>query len=174
MGIDQIGTLFPYFSSHYAWSGDLCGKFVYQNGIFCSLNHYRGRLCVRLHIPIPYPPFSFLYSPINGRWGEGMGPARCAPFTGYTSDSVIVVSSHTDLSTEGQIARERRDREGCIRGRGPQGRIDRSHGREIFHFWGSESCNLVHAVMKFLTLYLIRIWIKIITYSTTHTETGSE
>ena len=50
----------------------------------------------------------------------------------------------------------------------------RVHGREIFHFWGSESSNLVHAVMKFLTLYLIRIWIKIITYSTTHTETGSE
>ena len=48
------------------------------------------------------------------------------------------------------------------------------HGREIFHFWGSESCNLVHAVMKFLTLYLIRIWIKIIAYSTTHTETRSE
>ena len=44
----------------------------------------------------------------------------------------------------------------------------------FFHFWGSESCNLVHAVMKFVTLYLIRIWIKIITYSTTHTETGSE
>ena len=34
-----------------------------------------------------------------------------------------------------------------------------SHGREIFQFWGSESCNLVHAVMRFFTLYLIRIWI---------------
>ena len=48
-----------------------------------------------------------------------------------------------------------------------------SDGREIFKFWGSESCNLVHAVMRFLTLYLIRIWIKN-TYSRTHTETGSE
>ena len=48
------------------------------------------------------------------------------------------------------------------------------YGREIFQFWGSESCNLVHAVMRFLTLYLIRIWIKIIPYSRTHTETGSE
>ena len=26
-------------------------------------------------------------------------------------------------------------------------------------FWGSESCNHVHAVIRFLTLYLIRIWI---------------
>ena len=43
-----------------------------------------------------------------------------------------------------------------------------------FSILGSESCNLMHAVMKFLTLYLIRVWIKIITYSTTHTETGSE
>ena len=63
---------------------------------------------------------------------------------------------------------------GGIRGRVGEGGCPPSHGREIFHFWGSESCNLVHAVMKFLTLYLIRIWIKIITYSTTHTETGSE
>ena len=43
----------------------------------------------------------------------------------------------------------------------------------FFNFEGSESCNLVHAVMRFLTLYLIRIWIKIIPYSRTHTETGS-
>ena len=57
---------------------------------------------------------------------------------------------------------------GCGCGRGM------SHGREIFQFWGSESCNLVHAVMRFLTLYLIRIWIKILPYSRTHTETGSE
>ena len=42
-----------------------------------------------------------------------------------------------------------------------------SHGGEIFKFWGSESCNLVHAVMKCFTLYLIRIWI--IPYSRTHT-----
>ena len=48
------------------------------------------------------------------------------------------------------------------------------HGREIFQFWGSESCNLVHAVIRLLTLYLIRFWIKIIPYSRTHTETGSE
>ena len=46
--------------------------------------------------------------------------------------------------------------------------------REIFKFLRSKSSDLVHAVMRFLTLYLIRIWIKIITYSTTHTETGSE
>ena len=37
----------------------------------------------------------------------------------------------------------------------------------------SKSSDLVHAVMRFLTLYLIRIWIKIITYSITYTETGS-
>ena len=47
-----------------------------------------------------------------------------------------------------------------------------SHGREIFQFLVSESCNLVHAVMRFLTLYLIRIWIKIIPYSRTHTKTA--
>ena len=49
-----------------------------------------------------------------------------------------------------------------------------SQDREIFQFLRSKSSDLVHAVMRFLTLYLIRIWIKIITYSTTHTETGSE
>ena len=54
-------------------------------------------------------------------------------------------------------ARERSDRAGGECGRG----CPPSHGREIFQFWGSESCNLVHEVMNFLTLYLIRIWIKI-------------
>ena len=67
-----------------------------------------------------------------------------------------------------------RGSEATERGEGVGRGCPSSHGREIFHFWGSESCNLGHAVMKFLTLYLIRIWIKIITYSTTHTETGSE
>ena len=61
-------------------------------------------------------------------------------------------------------ARERSDR---------AGESPPSHGREIFPFWGSETCNMVHVVMRFLTLDLIRIWIKI-TYSRTHTETGSE
>ena len=32
---------------------------------------------------------------------------------------------------------------------------------------------MVPLVMRFLTLYLIRVWIKIIPYSRTHTETGS-
>ena len=65
--------------------------------------------------------------------------------------------------------------EGAKRGGGGGGGgCPPSHGREIFQFLRSESSNLVHAVMRFLTLYLIRIWIKIITYSTTHTETGSE
>ena len=42
-------------------------------------------------------------------------------------------------------------------------------------YFGDSFGDLVHAVMRFLTLYLIRIWIKMITlYSTTHTETGSE
>ena len=50
-----------------------------------------------------------------------------------------------------------------------------SHGREVFQFWGSESCNLVHAVMRFFFyIILIRIWIKIMPYSRTHTETGPE
>ena len=44
----------------------------------------------------------------------------------------------------------------------------------FFNFGGQNHVNLVHAVMRFLTLYLIRIWIKIIPYSRTHTETGSE
>ena len=60
--------------------------------------------------------------------------------------------------------RERSDRAG----EGVEGGCPPSHGREIFHFWGSESCNLVHAVMKLLTLYLIRIWIKIINYISQH------
>ena len=75
-------------------------------------------------------------------------------------------------------ARERSDQargsEATERGEGVGGGCRPSHGREIFQFWGSESCNLVHAVMRFLTLHLIRIWIKIIPYSRTHTETGSE
>ena len=72
-------------------------------------------------------------------------------------------------------ARERSDRGGRGGGgEGVGGGSPPSHGREIFQFWGSESCNLVHAVMRLLTLYLIRIWIKIIPYSRTHTETGSE
>ena len=65
-------------------------------------------------------------------------------------------------------ARERSSRAGGGSGRGV------SQDREIFQFLRSKSSDLVHAVMRFLTLYLIRIWIKIITYSTTHTETGSE
>ena len=28
-----------------------------------------------------------------------------------------------------------------------------SHGREIFQFWGSESCNLVHSLVRFLAFY---------------------
>ena len=42
-------------------------------------------------------------------------------------------------------ARERSDRAGGGCGRG---------GREIFQFWGSESCNLVHAVMRFFKHYI--------------------
>ena len=46
-------------------------------------------------------------------------------------------------------------------------------GEGDFSILRSKSSDLVHAVMRFLILYLIRIWIKIITYSTTHTKTGS-
>ena len=28
-----------------------------------------------------------------------------------------------------------------------------SHGREICQFWGSESCNLVHSLVRFLAFY---------------------
>ena len=63
--------------------------------------------------------------------------------------------------------------EGAKRGSGGRG-YPPSQDREIFQFLRSKSSDLVHAVMRFLTLYLIRIWIKIITYSTTQTETGSE
>ena len=46
----------------------------------------------------------------------------------------------------------------------PGGGCPPSHGREIFQFWGSESCNLVHSLVRFLAYYLVRIWIKIIPY----------
>merc|ERR1712074_132731 len=49
-----------------------------------------------------------------------------------------------------------------------------SQRKEIFHVWRSKSSDLVHAVMRFLTLYLTRIWIKILHTGTTHTETESE
>ena len=52
---------------------------------------------------------------------------------------------------------------GMVSGRGCPSTQD----REIFQFLRSKSSDLVHAVMRFLTLYLIRI-------CTTHTETGSE
>ena len=75
-------------------------------------------------------------------------------------------------------ARERSDQargsEATERGEGVGGGCPPSDGRENFRFWGSESCNLVHAVMSFLTLNLIIIWNKILPYSRTHTETGSE
>ena len=67
-----------------------------------------------------------------------------------------------------------RGSEATERGEGVGGACPPSDGREIFQFGGSESCNLVHAVMRFLTVYLIKIWIKIIPYSRTPTETGSE
>ena len=64
----------------------------------------------------------------------------------------------------GENARERSDQargsEATERGQGVGGGFPPSHGREIFQFWGSESCILVHAVMRFFTLYLIRIWIQ--------------
>ena len=44
-------------------------------------------------------------------------------------------------------ARERSDRAGGGCGRGV------SHGREIFQFCGSESCNLVHSLVRFLAFY---------------------
>ena len=47
-----------------------------------------------------------------------------------------------------------------------EGGVPPSLGREIFLFWGSESCNLVHSLVRFLAFYLVRIWIKIIPYST--------
>ena len=66
----------------------------------------------------------------------------------------------------GENARERSDQargsKATERGEGVGGGgrgCPPSHGREICQFWGSESCNLVHAVMRFFTLYLIRIWI---------------
>ena len=46
-------------------------------------------------------------------------------------------------------ARERSDRAG---GRVWEGGPP-SHGREIFQFWGSESCNLVHSLVRFLAFY---------------------
>ena len=58
-------------------------------------------------------------------------------------------------------------------GGGTEWKSAKCEGASDFLFLRSKSSDLVHAVMKFLTLYLIRIWIKIITYSTTHTETGS-
>ena len=57
-------------------------------------------------------------------------------------------------------ARERSSRAG---GRVWEG-VSPSQDREIFQFLRSKSSDLVHAVMRFLTLYLIRIWIKMITY----------
>ena len=39
---------------------------------------------------------------------------------------------------------------------------------DFFNFGGQNHVNLVDAVMRFLTSYVIRIWIKIIPYSRTH------
>ena len=33
-----------------------------------------------------------------------------------------------------------------------------SHGREIFQFWGSESCNLVHSLVRFLAFYEVSMY----------------
>ena len=68
-----------------------------------------------------------------------------------------------DFQLLGGNARERSDQargsKATERGEGVGGGVPPSHGREIFQFWGSESCNLVHEVMRLFTLYLIRIWI---------------
>ena len=32
-----------------------------------------------------------------------------------------------------------------------------SHGREIFQFWGSESCNLVHSLVRFLAFFFMKL-----------------
>ena len=85
--------------------------------------------------------------------GGGGGGGVCVGGGGVISD--FKKNTENILRTN---ARERSDQargsEATDRGEGVG---PPSHGREIFQFWGSESCNLVHAVMRFLTLYLIRI-----------------
>ena len=75
----------------------------------------------------------------------------------------VFKSGGDDFQLVGGNARERSDQargsEATERGEGVGRGCPPSHGREIFQFWGSESCNLVHVVMRFFTLYLIRIWI---------------
>ena len=52
-----------------------------------------------------------------------------------------------------------RGSEATERGEGLGGGVSPSQDREIFQFLRSKSSDLVHAVMRFLTVYLIRIWI---------------